>query len=106
MNDTTATAQDIGTILGGPLGLFFDIDFAEDIGATSDDDEGLDAELWIFNSTGLLLASNDDSNIFFDSGASNAGTDPGSDPFADQDPFIGELVLTPGMYFAAVAFFY
>lgn len=66
--------------------------------------EGLDPALWIFNSTGLLLASNDDSD-FFGIGASNAGTDPGSDPFADQDPFIGELVLTPGMYFAAVAFF-
>ncbi len=104
LNDTTATAQDIGTILGGPLGLFFDIDFASDIGATSDDDEGLDPALWIFNSTGLLLASNDDSH-FFMIGAFNAGTDPGSDPFADHDPFIGELVLTPGMYFAAVAFY-
>jgi len=103
-NDTTATAQDIGTILGGPLGLFFDIDFAEDIGATSDDDEGLDSALWIFNSAGLLLASDDDSD-FFAIGGLNADTDPGSDPFADHDPFIGELVLSPGMYFAAVSFY-
>lgn len=105
LNDTDTTAQDIGTIAaGGPVGLFFDIDFAEDIGATADDDVGLDPELWIFNSTGTLIASNDDSD-FFSIGLANAGTDPGSDPFADHDPFIGELVLTPGMYFAAVSFY-
>lgn len=90
------------TIAGGPAGVFFDIDFAEDVNATDDDDTGLDPELWIFDATGTLIASNDDSD-FFEIGVDNAGTDPGSDPFADHDPFIGELLLSDGLYFAVVS---
>lgn len=133
LNDTTATAQTLGvlpiatdsltvegfidsdnpndvdfyafTVAGGPVGVFFDIDFAEDIGATDDDDFGLDAALAVFDSAGTLVALNDDSDFFEIGADDNAGDDPGSDPFADHDPFLGELLLDDGGYFVAVHFF-
>lgn len=130
VNDTDTTAQNLGYMsennplkvqgyidsnnfndvdfyqfsLEKSLGLFFDIDFANDIGATSDDDIGLDPELWIFNNSGTLIASNDDSD-FFETGEDNQGTDPGSDAFGDLDSFIGELNLNPGIYYAAVSYY-
>lgn len=130
VNDTDTTAQNLGYMsennslkvqgyidmnnlndvdfyqfsLEKSLGLFFDIDFANDIGATSDDDIGLDPELWIFNNSGTLIASNDDSD-FFETGEDNQGTDPGSDTFGDLDSFIGELNLNPGIYYAAVSYY-
>lgn len=84
--------------------LFFDIDFAEDLAQTGDDDRGLDTALYVFDSTGTLIAVNDDSD-FFQIGAANAGTDPGSDRFADHDSFIGGLTLANGTYYAALAFY-
>lgn len=102
LNDNIANAMDVGSINGN--GFFFDIDFAEDIGANSNDDEGLDTEIGIFNSLGVLIANNDD-NDFFETGIDNAGTDPGSDAFADRDSFIGELFLNSGGYYIAVSYF-
>jgi PEP-CTERM motif-containing protein len=92
------------TVVGGPVGVYFDIDLAEDIGTTGDDDFGLDPELSVFDANGNFIAENDDSD-FFVIGNTNPGTDPGSDPFADHDPFIGELVLPDGLYFVAVHFY-
>lgn len=87
--------------LPGALTLYFDIDFADDIGAVSDDDLGLDAEIWVFDATGTLVALNDDSD-FFGIGGSNAGTDPGSDRYGDRDPFVGPLTLAAGTYYVVV----
>ena len=92
------------TVAGGPLGVFFDVDLAEDINATDDDDVGLDAQVSIFDAAGTLIANNDDSD-FFETGGNNAGTDPGSDSFADHDPFIGELTLGNGTYYAVVSYY-
>ena len=130
VNDTVATAQDLGAVSGvnpltafgwvdinnandvdffrftvadPSLTLFFDIDFAEDLDQTGDNDLGLDTALWIFNAAEQLIAWNDDS-VFFKIGADNEGTDPGSDLFADHDAFIGGLSLTNGSYFAAVSY--
>jgi hypothetical protein len=88
--------------LEAPATVYFDIDFAEDAGVASDDDVGLDPELWVFDGAGSLIATNDDSDFFQTGPGFNAGTDPGSDPFADHDPFIGELVLAAGTYHVAV----
>lgn len=130
LNDSTSTAQSAGvvaaanplTIFGwvdvnkpndvdfyqfsvsaSALELFFDIDFAEDLAQSADDDVGLDTALWIFDATGKLIAWNDDS-VFFEVGKDNAGSDPGSDVFADHDSFIGGLPLSQGTYFAAVSY--
>jgi hypothetical protein len=129
-NDLLATAQDAGDALPGgqitiqgwidsdnendvdfyqftlpvDLTLYFDIDLAEDVGAVSDEDNGLDAEIWVFDAGGTLIASNDDSD-FFDIGPANDGTDPGSDPFADHDSFIGPLALMAGTYYVAVSYY-
>jgi hypothetical protein len=89
--------------LAAPAAVFFDIDFAEDAGVASDDDVGLDPELWAFDAAGSLIAVNDDSDFFQTGPGFNAGTDPGSDPFADHDSFIGELVLAAGTYYVAVS---
>ncbi len=133
LNDSTTTAQALGvlpidvdsltvdgvidqsnpndvdfysfTVAGGPVGVYFDIDFAEDIDATDDDDFGLDAALAVFDAAGTLIALNDDSDFFEIGPEDNAGDDPGSDPFADHDPFIGELLLDDGGYFVAVHYF-
>jgi hypothetical protein len=128
-NDTAATAQRFPTLsasasntaygwidannendvdfyeitLEAPAAVFFDIDFAEDAGVASDDDVGLDPELWVFDGAGSLIALNDDSDFFQTGPGFNAGTDPGSDPYADHDPFIGELVLAAGTYYVAVS---
>jgi hypothetical protein len=88
--------------LEAPATVYFDIDFAEDAGVASDDDVGLDPELWVFDAAGSLIATNDDSDFFQTGPGFNAGTDPGSDPFADHDPFIGELLLAAGTYHVAV----
>jgi len=90
--------------LGAGETVYLDIDFAEDIGASSDDDVGLDAAIWVFDSTGTLVAYNDDSS-FFVIGLGNEGTDPGSDPWADHDSFIGGLPLAAGTYYVAVAWY-
>jgi hypothetical protein len=89
--------------LAAPAAVFFDIDFAEDAGVASDADVGLDPELWVFDGAGSLIAVNDDSDFFQTGPGFNAGTDPGSDPFADHDSFIGELVLAAGTYYVAVS---
>ncbi|HUO84458.1 MAG TPA: DVUA0089 family protein [Thermoanaerobaculia bacterium] len=75
------------------------------MGASADDDVGLDPEVWIFDSTGTLIAQNDDSDFFEIGPPDNAGTDPGSDPWADHDSFIGELVLPAGTYYAVVTYY-
>jgi hypothetical protein len=130
-NDSTTNAQDFGSVAGGSrltisgwvdignpndvdfyrfsvsplsLELFFDIDFAEDLAQTGDNDLGLDTSLWIFDDSGVLIAWNDDSD-FFEVGQDNTGSDPGSDGFADHDSFIGGLSLSNGTYFAAVSYF-
>jgi hypothetical protein len=131
LNDTALSAQSLGTLppeQNGALttigwidvnnvndvdfwqfsvpeaaGVHFDIDFAEDVRTGGDFDQGLDPELWIFDSSGRVIANNDDAD-FFEIGGFNAGTDPGSDPFGDHDPFIGELLLDPGVYTVAVAY--
>ena len=90
--------------LGAGQTLFFDIDFAEDIGASADDDLGLDPEVYVFDAAGTLLAYNDDSD-FFEIGPANQGTDPGSDPWADHDSFVGGLTLPAGTYYVAVAWY-
>lgn len=128
-NDTMATAQKFPTLsasasntvygwidannendidfyqvtLEAPAAVYVDIDFAEDTGVSSDDDTGLDPELWVFDDAGSLIAVNDDSDFFQTGPGFNAGTDPGSDPYADHDPFIGELVLAAGTYYVAVS---
>ena len=130
-NDTLGSAQDMGivsnvnpltvfgwvdinnqndvdfyqfTVTDSSLSLFFDIDFAEDLAQTDDNDLYLDTALWIFNAMGELIAWNDD-NYHFKTGAANEGTDPGSDGFGDHDSFIGGLSLENGNYFAAVSYF-
>jgi len=50
------------------------------------------------------IATNDDSDFFL-IGVYNQGSDPGSDPFADHDPFIGGLDLSAGTYYVAVAYY-
>lgn len=131
LNDTAGTAQNLGTVSSlnpltvkgyvdsnnendvdfyqfsvtdPSLTLFFDIDFADDVAQTADNDVGLDTALWIFNAAGELIAWNDDSD-FFKIGAANEGTDPGSDAYGDHDSFIGGLSLANGSYFAAVSWF-
>lgn len=131
LNDTAATAQNLGivsnanplTVLGWvdvnnpndvdfyqfsvsdpSLTLFFDIDFADDVAQTDDNDLGLDTALWLFDAAGALIAWNDDSD-FFEIGTANQGTDPGSDRFGDHDSFIGGLSLLNGTYFVAVPYF-
>jgi MYXO-CTERM domain-containing protein len=91
--------------VGSPAtGAYFDIDFAEDVRVIGDFDSGLDPQLWVFDAAGHLIAHNDDSD-FFAIGAANAGTDPGSDPYADHDSFVGELLLGVGTYYAAVSYY-
>ncbi len=128
-NDTVATAQKLPTLsasasntaygwidannendvdfyeitLEAPAAVYFDVDFAEDAGVASDDDVGLDPELWVFDDAGKFIAVNDDSDFFQTGPGFNAGTDPGSDPYADHDSFIGELVLDAGTYYVAVS---
>ena len=132
LNDTLETAQDLGVlprsgdsltvngfvdatnpndvdfyrfeVVGGTLGVFFDVDLANDIGSTSDLDTGLDAALAVFDAAGSLVGYDEDSD-FFERGTDNAGTDPGSDPFGDYDPFIGELTLAEGSWLVAVAYY-
>ncbi len=81
--------------------VFLDVDFANDFNQVADDDVGLDSKMWVFDASGTLLAFNDD-NDFFVLPPGNAGTDPGSDPFGDLDPFIGSLALGPGSYAVVV----
>jgi hypothetical protein len=102
LNDNIASAMDVGSVTGNTF--FFDIDYANDspVTATSDDDNGLDSEMWIFNGFGELIASNDDSD-FFSIGNSNVGNDPGSDIYGDLDPFIGGLALNSGVYYVAIS---
>jgi len=102
LNDSSATAMDVGLLVGN--GFFFDIDCASDCDASSDDDDGLDTRLSIFNDSGFLIADNDDSD-FFRLENSNEGTDPGSDIYGDYDAFIGELFLNSGVYYAAVSYY-
>lgn len=133
-NDTTITAQNLGTVsdvnpltvfgwidnnnandvdfyqfsvTAPSLTLFFDIDFAyawDQVNYPGDNNLGLDAALWIFNTAEELIAWNDDSD-FFITGAGNGGTDPGSDQYGYHDSFIGGLSLANGSYFAAVSYF-
>jgi hypothetical protein len=91
------------TVPGGGTTAHLDIDFAEDVHVPADVDRGLDPALWLFDGSGALVAYDDDSD-FFDPGLLNAGTDPGSDPYADHDSFLGELLLPAGTYYAAVAY--
>jgi hypothetical protein len=104
LNDNIASAMDVGSVTGNTF--FFDIDYADDspLTATSDDDNGLDSEMWIFNGIGELIASNDDSD-FFSSGNSNVGNDPGSDIYGDYDPFIGGLALNSGVYYVSLSYY-
>jgi hypothetical protein len=124
LNDSLVTAQNLGTItdnvdltvvgwiasgnageqdfysfsLDDPLGLYFDVDYANDWGSTADNDDGLDAVISIFDSAGILIAYNDDSFVFdWDT------IDPGSLPYGDYDPFLGELSLLAGTYYAVVS---
>ena len=125
-NDSAVTAQHLGTLAAGgaltvlgwadannpndidfysfavasPAGVFFDVDYANDFGSTADNDTGIDAFLAVFNSSQQLIAYNDDSSVF-----NYTTTDPGSLPFGDFDPFLGELTLAPGTYYAAIASF-
>ncbi|MCF6196603.1 MAG: DVUA0089 family protein [Emcibacter sp.] len=100
LNDNITSAMNVGNLVGN--GFFFDIDCANDCDATADDDNGLDTQLWIFNTDGILISWNDDSD-FFSIGSSNAGTDPGSDIYGDYDSFIGEIFLNNGTYYVAVS---
>ncbi len=130
VNDTLATAQVLGvlpvgtdsltvnghlsdtidadvdfyqfTVAGGTVDVYFDIDLANDVNSIDDDDSGLDSQLVIFDAAGSMIAFSDDNN-FFEVPPDNAGTDPGSDPFGDLDPFIAPLPLDNGVYYAALA---
>lgn len=121
INDTGATAQAIGSIPTGPLTVLgwidsgnvddrdiyrfslastndvhFDIDFANDIITPgTDDNDGLDAYLHVFDATGVLLGFDNDVEF---------PADPGSDPNGDYDPFLS-LALSAGDYFVAVTAF-
>ena len=90
------------TVTGGTVDVYFDIDLANDVNSIDDDDSGLDSQLVIFDATGSMIAFSDDNNAF-QVPPDNAGTDPGSDPFGDLDPFIAPLPLANGVYYAAVA---
>ena len=121
-NDTAATAQALGSLPGtlslfgwidrndpndldvysfslagsSPATVWFDIDFANDIiTPSSDDDDGLDSVLSVFDATGSLIDANDDVGF---------PPDPGSGPNGDFDSFL-ELTLDAGDYFVAVSSF-
>jgi len=124
LDDTTATAQYVGTLDSGdvvkingwidannaddvdiysfaitePMSLFFDIDYANDINNPYDDDTGVDTLLAVFNSNNMLLSYNDDSDVF-----DWAANDPGSAPNGDLDSLIGALDLSEGIYYVAVS---
>jgi len=120
LNDTLETAQDLGFFQEVPLNIlgyidelnsndidyfqfvlsgvfsqtiFFDIDFANDLETPdTDDDDGLDAIISVYNSRRLLMGENDDVGF---------PADPGSAPNGDFDPFL-ELTLAPDTYLVAV----
>ena len=123
-DDTTATAYELGTLSAGDcfkingwideneaddvdiyefaisntMSLFFDIDYANDIGNPNDNDTGVDTVLAIFNMNNELLSYNDDSDVF-----DGVGNDPGSVPNGDLDSLIGALELSAGSYYVAVS---
>ncbi|MBL0717520.1 MAG: DVUA0089 family protein [Desulfosarcina sp.] len=78
--------------------LFFDIDYANDINNSNDDDTGVDTVLSIFNLNNMILSYNDDSRVF--DGDIN---DPGSAPNGDLDSLIGALEVSAGIYYVAVS---
>ena len=112
MNDTLATAQTLGTLasggsfrvngaisandnddldfykftIGSSLGLYFDIDGTEA--------GGVDSVLSVFDSSGRLLAYDDDSEL-------GVAADPGTT--RSEDSLIGQLTLSAGSYFVAIA---
>ncbi len=125
VDDTSATAQSLGVLAQGAefvidgaisdnnfndvdfysftlnagASLFFDIDLADDIGASADDDTGVDTTLAVFDSSNNIVAWNDDSDAF------DTLPDPGSTPFGERDALIGPLALAEGTYYVAVAVF-
>lgn len=126
VDDTTATAQDLGVLsvgsefiidgwvsdnnyddvdfykftIASTMSLFFDIDYANDIGNPNDDDTGVDSMIAVFDIIDTLLSYNDDSDVFdYDT------NDPGSVPNGDYDSLIGALELSAGSYFVAVSSF-
>ena len=115
-NDTADDAQDLGTLAPGnefiinglisdgdtdvdfykfnlstSMSLYFDIDYADD------DCTGLDSQLWVFDSSRRLIATNDDSDVF-----DGIIHDLGSIPNGWYDSLIGALSLDAGDYFVAV----
>ena len=124
-NDTVNTAQNVGVISKGgnviingwidsnngsdidfyqfslpeSMSLFFDIDYANDVGSPEDYDTGVDTILAIFDSNDMLLAYSND-NDFFD--WYDPANDPGSAPAGDLDALIGALNMSAGTYYVAV----
>ena len=115
-NDTTSTAQALSALDATAFGyidseetgdvdffsfevttggtVYFDVDFANDVETPdTDDDDGLDAVISVFDSEGTLIVEGDDIGF---------PPDPGSEPNGDFDPFV-ELDLEPGNYYVAIS---
>lgn len=127
-NDSYATAQSLGDLRDGgtlvaqgwvslenpndvdfytfelvdSVGIYVDIDLADDPNAESSQGVGLDSALSVFDAYEYLVAYNDDSD-FFVSGAGNAGNDPGSDIYGNRDPFLGTLFFGQSTITVAVS---
>ena len=77
-----------------PQLVYFDVDYSNDVNTPeTDDDDGMDSILSVFNAQGRLIEEADDIGF---------PPDPGSAPNGDYDPFLA-LELSPGRYFVSVS---
>ncbi len=99
INVSRDSIQQVSTTPAAHASVIFDIDYADGLGRAN-------TQLWIFDSTGRLILTGDDSNIIDDQPGANRGSDTSDltrGSLGNRDAYIGPIELPLGTYYVGVS---